>query len=258
MNSQERSAFVTGAGSGIGRATAQLLSARGFAVALFDIDEDSLRETEAFILEDGGLVRAFVGDVRSDADMERAVEATAAAFGTISTVAAIAGVAVQGSVLDLSVADWERTLAVNLTGVFLSARHTIPRLIESRGSFTAVSSDLGVTGDQGYVAYCASKHGVLGLIRCMALDHGPKGVRSNAVCPSFVDTPMAARIFASADASEMQSYRSGIPIGRFAKPEEIARVIAHLASDDAAYTNGMAYMVDGGATAGYFSASRAP
>lgn len=253
MNEVPKVAFLTGAGSGIGRATAELLGGRGFAVAVFDIDADSVRDTERRILEDGGSALAFAGDVRSDTDVRRAVEATVDAFEAITTVAAIAGVEVLGTVLDLSVSEWERALAVNLTGVFLTARHTMPWLIKSRGSFTAVSSDMGVAGDQGYAAYCASKHGVLGLVRCMALDHGPKGVRTNVVCPAFVDTPMAARIFASVDPAQMEFYRSSIPLARFATPEEVAKVIAHLASDEATFTNGMVYMVDGGATAGYFS-----
>jgi NAD(P)-dependent dehydrogenase (short-subunit alcohol dehydrogenase family) len=113
-----------------------------------------------------------------------------------------------------------QTIAVNLTGTFLLARHTIPQLIKrGGGSFVAISSDAGVQGASGYAAYCASKHGVNGLIRCLALDHGRAGVRSNAVCPGFVDTPMATREFATAPSGTKEFYQHTVPLGRFARPD---------------------------------------
>jgi meso-butanediol dehydrogenase / (S,S)-butanediol dehydrogenase / diacetyl reductase len=189
--------------------------------------------------------------------VEHAISSAVEALGPLRTVVACAGIAVLGSVTELSVDSWRRTLDVNLTGAFLTARYGIPRLVASGGgSFTAVSSDAGVQGAQGYAAYCASKHGVVGLVRCLALDHARQGIRANAVCPSFVETPMADQIFAGTSEKERAFYKAGVPLGRFAQPQEVARVIAHLSSSDAAYTNGLLYTVDGGATAGYYVGER--
>lgn len=107
-------------------------------------------------------------------------------------------------------------------------------------------------GAQGFAAYCASTHAVIGLIKCMALDHGPQGIRSNAVCPGLVDTPMADAIFADTSDAERDYFRRTVPLGRFATPEEVAAAVAHLSSPDATYANGMTYRLDGGSTAGYF------
>jgi NAD(P)-dependent dehydrogenase (short-subunit alcohol dehydrogenase family) len=153
----------------------------------------------------------------------------------------------------MTLEDWHKVIAVNLTGVFLTARHAIPVIAESGGgSFVAMSSDAGVQGASGFGAYCASKHGVIGLVRCLALDHGPQGVRCNAVCPGFVETPMAERIFAGTAPEEREAWRRTVPLGRFAQPEEVAASIAFLTSDEASFVNGQCYVLDGGATAGYF------
>jgi len=158
-----------------------------------------------------------------------------------------------GPVTRLRLEDWHRTVAVNLTGVYLTARHTIPELLEAGGgAFTAVASDAGVTGAQGMGAYCASKHGVVGLVRCLALDHGPEGVRVNAVCPGMVQTPMVERFFVENQSEHPETWERTVPLGRFGRADEIAAVIAHLTSDEASYTNGLMYVVDGGATSGYF------
>jgi NAD(P)-dependent dehydrogenase (short-subunit alcohol dehydrogenase family) len=164
-----------------------------------------------------------------------------------------AGVVREHRLHETSDRDWDELISVNLSGTFFLARQTIPWLFKrGGGSFVAISSDSGVQGAIGYGAYCASKHGVIGMIRCMALDYGPQGIRSNAVCPSFVETPMADAIFSRASPGARESYRKLVPLQRFAQADEIAKVVAHLSSDDASYTNGSIYMVDGGATAGYF------
>jgi meso-butanediol dehydrogenase / (S,S)-butanediol dehydrogenase / diacetyl reductase len=158
-----------------------------------------------------------------------------------------------GTVPETPPAEWQRALDVNLTGVFNVAHHAIPRLVDrGGGAFTMVSSDAGVQGASGYAAYCASKHGLIGLMRCLALDHGPQGVRTNAVCPGFVETPMADRIFDGTSEDERDFFRRTVPLGRFARADEVAEAIAHLTSEQASYTNGLMYVIDGGATAGYF------
>ena len=156
-----------------------------------------------------------------------------------------------GTVDQLDPDQWERSLAVNLTGVFNTARATLPELLDTKGSFVAVASDAGVTGAQGYAAYCAAKHGVVGLVKAMALDYGSRGVRVNAVAPAFVETPMADRIFRDAD-DERDYYRRIVPLGRFARPDEVAQAVLHLAGPEASYTNGLIYRIDGGTTAGYY------
>lgn len=122
------------------------------------------------------------------------------------------------------------------------------------GAFVEIASDGGVQGAQEGGAYCATKHGVVGLVRCLALDHGPKGIRCNAVCPGFVETPMAERIFVEMSVEERKAWEETGPLGRFARPDEVAAAVAHITSEEASYLNGAVYSLDGGATAGYFLA----
>ncbi|MFN0043691.1 MAG: SDR family NAD(P)-dependent oxidoreductase [Alphaproteobacteria bacterium] len=249
-------AFVTGAASGIGRAVTFRLAARGAAVALVDLDarklEPIVRELEAR----GVRTLALACDVSSSDSVATAIGRTVGEFGGIDTAVCAAGIARTGDVISAPEDDWHRTLAVNLTGTYLVARHAIAHLSARKGSFVAISSDAGVRGSTGFAAYCASKHGVIGLVRCLALDHGPQGVRANVVCPSFVDTPMADQLLAAPGVQSRAFYERRTPAGRFAQPEEVANVIAHLSSGEASYTNGMVYIVDGGTTAGMFEAKR--
>jgi NAD(P)-dependent dehydrogenase (short-subunit alcohol dehydrogenase family) len=252
MNDSEV-AFVTGAASGIGRATALRLASRGAAVGLFDHAADGLRETARLIRAAGGNVLEITGDVAVLDDVEAAVSRTSSELGSLRTVVGCAGVEVMGTIPDMAVDDWHKVIAVNLTGIFHTARAAIPRLVEAGGgALVAMSSDAGVQGAASFGAYCASKHGVIGLVRSLALDHGPQHVRCNAVCPGFVETPMAERIFAGTTQEEREAWARTVPLGRFAQPEEVAASIAFLSSDEAAYVNGHAYVLDGGATAGYF------
>lgn len=152
----------------------------------------------------------------------------------------------------MSEAAWDHVINVNLKGTFLLARAGIP-LLQQRGggAFVAVSSDAGVMGSVAYGAYCASKHGVIGLLKAMAMDYGSQSIRCNVVCPGFVDTPMAAGIFAKAPEGTKEAFEAAIPMGRFARPEEVASVIAHLTCAEASYTNGNVYLIDGGSSAGH-------
>jgi meso-butanediol dehydrogenase/(S,S)-butanediol dehydrogenase/diacetyl reductase len=135
----------------------------------------------------------------------------------------------------------------------LTARHAVPAMVaDGGGAFVAISSDVGVQGAADWTPYAVSKHGVVGLVRCLALDYGPKGVRSNVVCPSFVKTPMADRILAGAGPNEQRAWERLLPLGRVSSPDEIAAVLHHLLSRESSYTNGLVYMIDGGETAGLF------
>lgn len=245
-------AFVTGGGSGIGRATALRLARDGSAVAIFDRDADAVAAVVEELRESGGEAVGHVGDVSRSSDLERAVAATVEAFGNLDATAACAGIEVQGRVVSMSEDDWARALAVNLTGVMLTARHAIPAMIAAGGAFVAISSDLGVQGAEDWTPYAVSKHGVVGLVRCLALDYGPQGVRSNVVCPAFVRTPMADRILGGAGAAAQQDWERLLPLGRFASSDEVAAVLRHLLSPESSYTNGLVYMVDAGETAGLY------
>lgn len=258
VSGRRESAVVTGAASGIGRATALALARRGAAVALLDCDGARAQALADEIGQAGGRALAIVADVADSAQVKSAIDQSARTHGGLDTVVAAAGIALTGSVLQMAEADWHRTIAINLTGPYLTARHAMPLLLaRGGGSYVAISSDAGIRGSMGFAAYCASKHAVVGLVRCLALDHGHQGVRSNAICPSFVDTPMADRLLADDNVPEKSFYERRVPLGRFAQAEEVARVVLHLSSAEASYTNGMFYVVDGGTTAGTYTAAPA-
>jgi NAD(P)-dependent dehydrogenase (short-subunit alcohol dehydrogenase family) len=229
------------------------LAQRGACVGLIDRDADGLAATADEIGNHGGVSQCFAADVSDSGALGDAIRSFCDDAGGLDTVVSCAGVVSEHLLHETDEADWNRVIAINLTGTFLLAKHTLPRLVKrGAGSFVAISSDSGVHGAIGYSAYCASKHGVIGMVRCMALEYGPLGIRSNAVCPAFVDTPMADQIFARAPDHMRESYRKVVPLKRFALADEVAKVVAHLSSDEASYTNGSIYMIDGGATAGYF------
>lgn len=245
--------LISGAASGIGRATALKLAAEGAGLGLFDLNASALASVVAECQALGAHAIPASGDVSDDGEVAAAVAGLVKEFGRLSGVVCAAGVALKGDVTSLTDEVWSKTLAVNLTGTFLMARHTLPHLIaNSPCAFVAVSSDSGVRGSGGYAAYSASKHGVVGLVRCMALDHGAQGVRSNVVCPTFVDTPMADRLLKDGGRYDRAFYESRIPLGRFARADEVADAICHLLSPQASYANGMIYVLDGGTTAGTF------
>lgn len=247
-------ALVTGAASGIGRAIALRLSERGAIVGLLDLNEDGLTETRAQITDAGGIADCLVCNVTRSDDVRHAIAGFVASRGGLDTIVTAAGVAREGYVHDVTEDDWDMVVDVNLKGTFLIAHHAIPHLLtRGGGNFVAIGSDAGVSGGVAYGVYCASKHGVIGLVRCMALDYGRKGIRCNIVCPTFVDTPMAEGIFSRSPSGAREYYENAVPIGRLARPEEVASSVAHLSSAEASYVNGMVYMVDGGATAGPYT-----
>jgi meso-butanediol dehydrogenase/(S,S)-butanediol dehydrogenase/diacetyl reductase len=245
-------ALVTGATSGIGLEVACALAVRGAVVGLLGRRGDRADALAAKLRELGGDGIALPADVGDPRQVEAAVSKLVGLTGRLDTVVANAGIALTGTVIDMAEEDWSRIMRCNLDGMFYTARFTIPHLLASKGTFTAIASDAGLQGAVGYAAYSASKHAVVGFVRCLALDHGPQGVRSNVVCPGWVETPMADELLAVASEPEIAFYRASVPLGRFARPQEVAKAVLHLSSAEASFANGMTYSIDGGSTAGYF------
>ena len=235
-----RVAFVTGAGGGIGRAVAVRLAAEGASVVCADVDAPAVRATADDV---GG--SAVVCDVTD----ERSVRAALAAVDRLDVLANVAGVGTFTRTSDLSLAEWNRTLAVNLTGTFLVSREALPALLDAEGAIVNMASLAGLKATPYNAAYCASKGGVVMLTKSMAIELATAGVRVNCVCPSAVDTAFLRNFEIPDDADFSLFSRSAPPNGRMATPEEVAAAVAFLASDDAAMVSGVALPVDGGALA---------
>ena len=234
-------ALVTGGASGIGAATVVRLRRDGMKVAAVDLDAERLEQVDADF-------RA-VADVTSQEEVDRAVDGSAAALGGLDVVVACAGVAGRGTVPETSLEEWERIFAVNVRGVYLTAKAGIPHLRETGGgAIVLVASQLGLVAAAGAAAYCASKGAVVQLARAMAVDHAAEGIRVNCVCPGPTATPLLEDYFASAQDSdeERRRYEQAQAHGRLIEPEEIAAAIVYLASPGASSVIGAALVVDGG------------
>jgi NAD(P)-dependent dehydrogenase (short-subunit alcohol dehydrogenase family) len=245
----DRCVLVTGAGSGIGRATAQLFAAEGARVVVVDQNEADAEKTVALIKDGGGDALAFAADVSREADCRRMVERAVAAYGKLNVAFNNAGVGASGfAVADEEEIAFSRLIDVNLKGVFLSMKYEIPAMLAAGGGAVVnTASVAGLVGERGIGAYSASKHGVVGLTRTAALDYIGRGIRINAVCPGATRTRILADWFQ--DPKVEAFILSRHPIGRIAEPEEIGRVVLFLASDDASFVVGQALAVDGGLTA---------
>ena len=249
-----RIAVVTGAASGIGKATALRLGREGAAVAAVDRHLAGAEETAAALRNAGSTARAYACDVADSAQVAAAAQAIERDLGPVDVLANVAGIgdAVGTDITELDDARWNQVLAVNLSGAFFWCRALLPGMAtRARGAVVSVSSLAGRSKSaNGGPAYTASKAGVLGLTRHLAFDYGPRGVRVNAICPGGVDTPLlrAGRAHENAEerSTRLTAYGYFMPIKRVSTPDEQAAAIAFLASDDASYINGVSLDVNGG------------
>lgn len=246
MRFANKSALVTGAASGIGRATALRLAAEGARVAAADVDTDGLRETLALAAGDMRTIRYDAADLAS----VRALVADAAADG-LDILCNIAGLLDWGPTLDFDEARFERLIAVNLTSVYALCRAALPHLVASRGTIVNMASTAGVQGTPYAIGYAASKHGVVGLTKSLAVEFAGRGVRINAVCPGQVDTPMTRRPPPGGDIDWALMMRNAPKLADgVCAPEDVAEMVTFLASDQARKITGALFTVDGGQLAG--------
>ena len=244
-------AFITGAGSGIGAACALRFAEEGARVAGLDLATKALEDWQRAADRTDAVLLA--GDVRDASSVAAALEATGERFGRVDIVVNAAGVAGGGPVHMAPVEEWDRVLDINLKGTFLVCKHAIPQMLEQGGgSIVNIASVEGLEGTEGGSAYNASKGGVVLLTRNMAMDYARKGIRVNAVCPGFIDTPLLRAVFVGPEMAEMLAkIREAHQLGRLGRASEIANAVLFLASDEASFITGQALAVDGGFTAGH-------
>jgi meso-butanediol dehydrogenase/(S,S)-butanediol dehydrogenase/diacetyl reductase len=239
-------ALVTGAASGIGRATAERLAAEGARVCCADVDETGLAHTAESIRTAGGHASCAALDVSDAEACRRVVQEAHAGLGRLDVLCNVAGVGIYSHATELSEEQWRRVIDVNLSGTFFMCQAAIPFLLEAGGNIVNVASSAGLVGVAYAAAYCASKGGVVLLTRSLAVEFAHRGLRVNCVCPGGVDTPLT-RSFTLPEGAKLDLFQRMRSLGPpLAKPEEIAASIAYLASEEARYVNGEALAIDGG------------
>jgi len=255
MRLQDKVAIITGAGSGMGRVAAQMFAAEGAKVLVAEYDEKAGAETADLVRAAGGEATFVQTDVSSETDAAAMVAAAKDRYGRVDVLYNNAGVMpeLDHSVVDTDVATWDQVMAINVRGVFLGCKYAIPHMVEQgSGSVINISSFVALLGcSVPQDAYTASKGAVLSLTRSLAVQFGPHGVRSNAICPGPIETPMLMDWLVKDEAAR-QTRLARNPTGRFGKPEEIVNVAIYLASDESRWTNGAHFVIDGGISVNYF------
>ncbi len=256
MRLQGKVAIVTGAASGIGRATAVLFGQEGARVMCADLNGEGAKATAEAIAAQGGEAAWTQADVAREEDVQRMVQETVRRFGRLDILFNNAGVEMMGPVTEVPQERWDWLLDINLKGVYLGCKHAIPEMLKvGGGAIINNASGAGLMGIAGLSAYCASKGGVVLLTKSLAVEWAAQGIRINAVCPGVIRTPMVERAFnmrsGSPEAEETWRRLGELhPIGRVGQPEEVARAVLFLASDEASFITGVALPVDGGWSAG--------
>jgi len=256
MRLNNKVAVITGAASGIGRASALLFGREGARVVVADVQDGEGQSTVDAIRAAGGQATFVHCDVSRSAEVERLFAATRTAHGKLDVLFANAGVPGFATRLaDISEQRWRRIVDVNLTGVFLCLKHGIPRLVDAGGGSAILTASIGgLAAFPGSAAYSAAKGGVIALARTAAIEYAEQGVRVNAICPGYIQTPLVGRRLGAADrAALFAKLAADAPLGRMGTPEDIARLALFLASDESAYVTGLAIPVDGGVVAGNIS-----
>jgi meso-butanediol dehydrogenase/(S,S)-butanediol dehydrogenase/diacetyl reductase len=244
-------AIVTGSGSGIGRAIAQLFSKEGAIVTVLDRNKDGGEETVELIRAAGGNATFSMADVSKARDVQQAVESTVARQGKLNVLVNNAAIQVLAKLADTSEEDWDRVQSVNLKGVFLGCKYAIPAMLQAGGgAIVNMASVLGFVGDPDLAAYCAAKGGVIALTRVAALTYGEHGIRVNCICPGDVETPLVQEYFDKDPDPEglRETVYSKYALRRIASPQEIANAALFLASDESSFVTGSTMVVDGALT----------
>jgi len=252
---QDKVAIITGAGGGMGRVAAQLFAGEGARVVVAEFGEAAGRETVAQVEAAGGQATFVRTDVSDEASAKAMVDHAIATYGRVDVLYNNAGVMPEAdhSVIDTDVATWDQVMAVNVRGVFLGCKYAIPKMVEQgSGSVINIASFVALLGcSVPQDAYTASKGAIISLTRSLAVQFGPNGVRSNAICPGPVETPLLMDwLVKDEEAKRIRLARN--PTGRFGKPEEIVNMAVYLASDESRWTNGASLVVDGGISVNYF------
>ena len=248
MKLNNRVVVITGAGSGIGRASALEFSKNGAAVAIADIDLAGAQETVRLVENDGGVARAFSTDVSQAESVKRLVTGTLEAFSRVDVLLNNAAIQVNKTIEDTSVEEWNRQIAVNLGGVFLCSKFFLPTLRTAKGCIINMSSVNGYFVEPFCAGYCATKAGIIGLTKAMAIDHGKEGIRVNCICPGYIDAGLAEGYFQAQPDPAVARQAAGKlhALWRIGRPEEVGRVAVFLASDEASFMTGSVVVVDGG------------
>jgi len=240
-------AVVTGAASGIGKATAQLFAAEGASVVASDWSEEAGVAAAKAISDNGGDVVFVRADVSRPEDVQAVVTTAAQRFGGLDVIFNNAGIeGEQAATADCSIENWDRVISVNLKGVFLGMKYAIPEMLKrGGGSIVNNASVAGIVGFRNIPAYCASKGGVIQLTKTAALEYATQGIRVNAICPGVIWTPMVERFTGDSEEAR-KAFEAMEPVGRFGSAEEVARLALYLASDDSSFCTGAPFIVDGG------------